>query len=325
MFVGHSFSPDDLKLAELVKAALRRWGVNVVTGERSEARRISEKVKDRIKTSDAFIAIFTRRHPIAKTGKWTTSPWVVDEKGFALGHDRPVIVLLEDQVSWLDETGGLQGDIEYLPFTRKDVSKALRKLKEIVKDLHLPLRPPKKASQPSAEKLPRDWSKKKGAKLFNGASTASWNSDEEGYWGVRNKMLVGSNEGKWSRLHTKRFWAGSVALRVRFRLLKGDAFQLRLNASDDDAANEAILTTWGVFLANGSGSGDSLAAAKTIKLRHGRWMEAVFVNDNGNGMLFLDGRLALEVLGKFTMNKGPIGLGVEKGDVEVRSIELFRP
>jgi len=54
-------------------------------------------------------------------------------------------------------------------------------------------------------------------------------------------------------------------------------------------------------------------------------MEAVFVNDNGNGMLFLDGRLALEVLGKFTMNKGPIGLGVEKGDVEVRSIELFRP
>lgn len=145
IFVGHSFSRRDCKPVAGVKAALRRMGARVLSGERSDAQRVSEKVKQRIRDADVFVGILSRRHRIKDSGRWTTSAWVVDEKGFALGVGKPVILLVERGVPWPDETGGLQGDIDHIPFDQTAVAEAFPKLREVIESLKLRLQPARSA------------------------------------------------------------------------------------------------------------------------------------------------------------------------------------
>lgn len=131
-FVAHSFAAADSGLVMVFKQALRRRGCTIVSGERSEARRISDKIKKRINASDLFLAILTRRHRTREG--WTTSPWVVEEKGYSLGQNpnRPIILLVEDGIPVPDETGGLGGDVEYIRFDRDRLDLAKNRLGEVI-------------------------------------------------------------------------------------------------------------------------------------------------------------------------------------------------
>ncbi len=114
-FVGHSFAASDRYIVESVIGTLREVGFSVVTGERPRAERISEKVKRLIDGQHLFVGLFTRRERIVRKQEWTTSPWVIDEKAYALGHNKRLLLLKEQGIASI---GGLQGDYEFIEFSR---------------------------------------------------------------------------------------------------------------------------------------------------------------------------------------------------------------
>lgn len=114
-FIGQSFSTSDAQINEFVSELLKGLGLSVVTGEKPRSQKISDKVKTLIERQSIFVGIFTRRDKIARKREWTTSAWVIDEKAYALGHQKPLILIKEQGV---DSIGGIQGDYEYVEFSR---------------------------------------------------------------------------------------------------------------------------------------------------------------------------------------------------------------
>jgi hypothetical protein len=114
-FVGHSFLSSDKRVAECIVHTLNAIGVSVVTGETPKADRISEKVKKLIEEQHLFVGVFSRRDKIARKTEWTTTSWVVDEKAYAVGKGKRLILLKEEGVGSI---GGIQGDYEFIEFNR---------------------------------------------------------------------------------------------------------------------------------------------------------------------------------------------------------------
>ncbi len=124
-FVGHSFIQADLPFVHAVTETLQALGITVLTGEKPKADRISEKVKRMIDAQHIFVGIFTRRDKLEGRNAWTTSAWVLDEKAYAYGKGRKLILLKEADV---ESIGGIQGDYEFLPFTRENFHEVIVKL-----------------------------------------------------------------------------------------------------------------------------------------------------------------------------------------------------
>ena len=122
-FVGHSFSNDDKAVVECVTETLEALGITVVTGEKPRAGSVSEKVRRRIETQYLFVGVFTRRDKIAQKKEWTTSAWIIDEKAYAYGKGKKLILLKEDSVGGI---GGIQGDYEYIEFHRERLDVLVR-------------------------------------------------------------------------------------------------------------------------------------------------------------------------------------------------------
>jgi hypothetical protein len=114
-FVGHSFLPGDKRVADCMIRSLEAIGLSVVTGEQPKADRISDKVKRLIDEQQLFVGVFTRRDKIARKKEWTTTPWVVDEKAYAVGKGKRLILVKEEGI---ESIGGIQGDYEFIKFSR---------------------------------------------------------------------------------------------------------------------------------------------------------------------------------------------------------------
>jgi hypothetical protein len=114
-FIGQSFAAADKRVNQCVFDILDALNIKIVTGEKPKADSISEKVKQLIEEQSIFVGIFTRRDKIARKPEWTTSAWVIDEKAYALGRSKRLILLKENGVGSI---GGIHGDYEYLEFSR---------------------------------------------------------------------------------------------------------------------------------------------------------------------------------------------------------------
>ena len=88
----------------------------------------SDKVKKLIEAQHIFVGIFGRRDKLAKKAEWTTSPWVIDEKAYALGRSKRLVLLKEEGVTSI---GGLQGDYEFIEFSRERLDKLVLAILEI--------------------------------------------------------------------------------------------------------------------------------------------------------------------------------------------------
>jgi len=119
-FVGHSFVQEDQVVINCIIETLKSLGIRVVTGQKPKADKISEKVKRLIEGQYLYVGIFTKREKIAQKKEWTTSLWVVDEKAYALGKGRKLILLKEQGVGSI---GGIQGDYEFIEFSREALEK----------------------------------------------------------------------------------------------------------------------------------------------------------------------------------------------------------
>jgi hypothetical protein len=121
-FVGHSFSPADQIVNSAIIDSLIALGISVETGAKPKADRISEKVKHLIDQQYIFVGVFTKRDKIARKQEWTTSSWVIDEKAYAVGANKKLILLKESGVGSI---GGIQGDYEYIEFGRDTLQSVL--------------------------------------------------------------------------------------------------------------------------------------------------------------------------------------------------------
>jgi hypothetical protein len=129
-FVAKSFHADDQPKTEQIEQFLSRFkrlGFAWQTAEPAEVESVSVKVRRLIDASDVFVGILTRRSPLCRpehrikdaanlllgrTRKmlWSPPPWVLQESGYALKADKPVVLFREVGV----DIGALQGDLEYI-------------------------------------------------------------------------------------------------------------------------------------------------------------------------------------------------------------------
>jgi len=140
IFVGHSFDDkDDVVNRRFLEFFRSREELEVVTGEKAQNKSVADKVQGDISESDVFAGIFTCDKKIT-TGKcflrrgkdYTTSNWVIQESGFALGRDKPIILIVERGIYSFPE---LQGDLELIYFDRNDLEQPFIKLNQVIDSL----------------------------------------------------------------------------------------------------------------------------------------------------------------------------------------------
>ncbi len=87
VFLARSFHADDEKVSREVEGMLHALGYRVVSGESSEAKEVSEKVKERIESCDVTVALMTPFHgPNGLEAR--PSSWVVSELAWGRAQGR---------------------------------------------------------------------------------------------------------------------------------------------------------------------------------------------------------------------------------------------
>lgn len=179
-FVGRSFLDQDETLwyeIRKILESLRPIGFNFEDAKEAQLRPISEKVRQGIERNDFYIGILTRRlaikeeafepnlfwrvfatFPDPKTpSQWTTSNWVVQESGFALGKGKKVLLLIEQGVDF--PSADLDADTEWVPFNRSAIPQCANRLVSIIGNLiseKLPAVPATAQVSPPQETVPSE-------------------------------------------------------------------------------------------------------------------------------------------------------------------------
>ena len=152
-FVGHSFTEDD---EEVVGAFLKYFSqlqqshpsFSWANAEPAEPKVLAEKVLGLLADKNVFIGICTRKERAiapqqlkkailspgslrarAEEFEWKTSDWIIQEVGLARGRGMDLILLVERGVR---QPGGLQGNVEYIPFDRDAPEKSFGKIVEMI-------------------------------------------------------------------------------------------------------------------------------------------------------------------------------------------------
>jgi hypothetical protein len=149
-FVGHSFTDDDKGVVSQFLEyfdALRKINSSFSWdhARAAEPKQLAEKVLALVKGCNVFIGICTKKELVAPPSagtrflrrfvcpqdalQWKTSDWVIQEIGLAVGRDMHVILLVENGVR---SPGGLQGNIEYIPFSRPTPEKSFNRIAEMI-------------------------------------------------------------------------------------------------------------------------------------------------------------------------------------------------
>ena len=125
VFLSHRFAESEY--VEGLKTLLCRDGFEVVTGENASGY-ISRSILERIGATEFFLCLMTR-HKEKTDGTFTTSPWLLEEKGAAIAMNKKIVLMVEEGVS---DIGGLQGDWQRIHFTARGFTMAaLRAIEQL--------------------------------------------------------------------------------------------------------------------------------------------------------------------------------------------------
>lgn len=113
VFVSYRFA--DKKLVDGLVELLVRNNFTVTKGN-SVTTYVSQGVLERIRNCDFFLCLMTRAEE-KKDGTYTTSAWVLEEKGAALALGKKPVLMVQEGVT---ESGGLHGDWQLIRFTLED-------------------------------------------------------------------------------------------------------------------------------------------------------------------------------------------------------------
>lgn len=155
-FVGHSFTEDDKILNNTFLEyfnQIKEMGIGFTWdhAKAAEPKELAKKVMSLIRDKNLFIGICTKKeraidpneleHGLIKRHQlhgdeskytWKTSDWIIQEIGLAVGREMDLILLLEED---LRPPGGLQGNIEYVPFSRDYPERSFGKILEMIRAL----------------------------------------------------------------------------------------------------------------------------------------------------------------------------------------------
>jgi hypothetical protein len=109
VFLSYRFAEE-----ELVKGLVRlleKNGFKIITGNSSNTY-VGQWIVQKIRQARYFLSLMTRADAKAD-GTFTTSPWLLEEKGVALALGKPLVLMVEEGVS---DFGGLQGDWQRIRF-----------------------------------------------------------------------------------------------------------------------------------------------------------------------------------------------------------------
>lgn len=132
--MAYRFIPEDEGIANTIKKLLELEGFVCVDAQTAKAEDVSDKVKKEIENSDGVVVIFTKVKQLSN-GKWTTSSWLNDEKAFALGKNKPILLFFEDCID-PDERKGIHGELEYLPFNRDKMDEFILRAIPYIRDFY---------------------------------------------------------------------------------------------------------------------------------------------------------------------------------------------
>jgi hypothetical protein len=170
------------------------------------------------------------------------------------------------------------------------------------------------------EPMPEVYRTAPGIPVFDGRSLAGLEPEDPSRWSVRDGLLVGTHDGPWTRISAGGESGDRVGLRARLRLVSGNAVQLFLNRGPEKM-NEAIFTIQSAFMT----CEDGYREAPEHEIEPGRWIQIVFVNEAGRGRLYVDGVPVLDREKALGAAAGRIGLGVERGTIEVSELVRLEP
>jgi len=117
VFLSYRFAENEY--VEGLRTLLEREGFSITTGQNANTF-ISQAILERIKSSEFFVCLMTRVDE-KKDGTYTTSSWLLEEKGAALALGKRIVLIVEEGVN---DFGGLQGDWQRIHFTSKSFTKA---------------------------------------------------------------------------------------------------------------------------------------------------------------------------------------------------------
>jgi CheY-like chemotaxis protein len=112
VFLSHRFA--EKEYVEGLTRLLENEGFSVITG-RSANTYISQAILQRVKEAEFFLCLMTRDKSKAD-GTYTTSSWLLEEKGAALAFGKRIVLMVEEGV---EDVGGLQGDWQRIHFGPK--------------------------------------------------------------------------------------------------------------------------------------------------------------------------------------------------------------
>jgi hypothetical protein len=117
----------DIQYIDGLKALLADAGFGIITGDSADGY-ISQTILQRIRDAEYFVSLMTR-HEQKADGTFTTSPWLLEEKGAALAFGKYLVLLIEEGVT---DFGGLQGDWQRHHFAEKGfTAAALKAVKQL--------------------------------------------------------------------------------------------------------------------------------------------------------------------------------------------------
>ncbi len=126
VFVSYKFAEEEY--VEGLINYLTDNGFEAITGKESNTY-ISKSIIKKIKESEYFLCLMTKDKE-KKDGTFTTSPWLLEEKGVAIAANKKIVILIEEGVT---DFGGLHGDWQRIHFSAKGflvaVQKAVKQLK----------------------------------------------------------------------------------------------------------------------------------------------------------------------------------------------------
>lgn len=128
IFLAHRFAEDEL--IEELKKDIKKAGYNWKEGKREDLGSISEDILSKIESCGFFVAVMTRKDQL-KSGRYTTSSWLIEEKRAALAFGHRPLIMVETDVD-RHYVGFLQSDDEMIYFDRKNfkskVDEAIKKI-----------------------------------------------------------------------------------------------------------------------------------------------------------------------------------------------------
>jgi len=116
IFIAHRFAEG--ALIEKLKAAIEKAGYNWKEGKREDLGSISEDILSKIRSCGFFVSVMTKNDKLDKGG-YTTSSWLIEEKGAALAFGHRPLIMVEEDVD-RHYVGFLQSDDEMIYFNRNN-------------------------------------------------------------------------------------------------------------------------------------------------------------------------------------------------------------